>query len=155
MPTSSLAYSLIFAGSDINLIYQLDRYLDKLCILCVTWQRTISAITPARPMPSSWGPSEDKLYDTIMTEFHGRWEEREVMEGNGITEEDDCEEDDLDDLDEDETTLIESLEQIALYEGSNTGRADEVPYFGSVPSILVGDPYTSSSRKRGRYLVDD
>lgn len=109
----------------------------------------VSAITPAYPMPASWGPSEQELHETAIAEVHGNWEEEFTS-----VDDDEDEEEEMDWLDEEETALVEDVERLALSEAyHSTGSWDLDSTHRSVE--ILPQTTTGSLHKRPRMLVDE
>lgn len=139
------------SASNIDLVYQLDRYLKRLQILCVAWKSKTAMITPAYPMPSSWGPSDQELQETAFAEFHGRWDESASCEDD----DDSVDGDEEDGPDEDETALVEDLEQLALADTFHLDLEDDLDSSATSSSHTFASQVEYSSRKRMHFLIDE
>jgi hypothetical protein len=60
-------------------LYQIEQHAERLCHLYVTWERHIFVIPPLRPMPSSWGPSDEDLAKARTNHFSSNLETTPIV----------------------------------------------------------------------------
>ena len=106
---------------------------------------------PAFSMPTSCGPTEAELQDTLEETFQGKWNNgMETTSIHDYNDQDSDEELEKDrDMDEEEIALIEDLETLALSEAFQY-HTDDV--WSTIDSELAEDPPRPS--KQARYLID-
>ena len=63
----------IVVANDSAILYQLDLTEEHLCWLCVMWQPKIAPIPCPKALPSSWGPSEQQLWDVAAYAVTPNW----------------------------------------------------------------------------------
>jgi hypothetical protein len=135
----------IFSLDDSALIYQLKRYADHLCRLCITWQAKVRSIDV--DMPQCWGPSEDDLHMALETERQGQWNRDDSMDADENEDEDEYEDSEVED--EEDGELFYASEVSALVDAyhQSSDKSLENLFLGSlIPSDILS--ISSPSRKR-------
>ncbi|KAJ3474207.1 hypothetical protein NLI96_g12591 [Meripilus lineatus] len=105
------------AENDPDLQYQLSGYRSKLSRLCSNWQGAVSGVPCSRPLPESWGLSQEEVAAILATKVTGSFD-------LGESEDDIVESDNGSECGEDNAEFIEEIEVQGIVDAYQDQRSD-------------------------------